>query len=107
MDGFKGSDHGMVDIVITVLAVAAHTIQIIDGIQKSPELINILIGIKISRIRFFNLFHMGVDYLADIVTISFTAKSENSFSVILHRESPSSQKYSNPTQTVFSRSFTI
>lgn len=53
MDGFKGSDHGMVDIVITVLAVAAHTIQIIDGIKESPELINILIGIKISRIRFF------------------------------------------------------
>lgn len=53
MDGFKGSDHRMVDIVITVLAVAAHTIQIIDGIKESPELINILIGIKISRIRFF------------------------------------------------------
>ena len=112
MHGFKRGNHGMVDVVITVLAVTADTVKVIDGIQVIPEAVNILVGIKISRVRLFDLLHMGVDYrevlsIRPIFTISFTAKSENSFSVIRHRESPSSQKYSRPTQTVFSKSFTI
>ena len=30
-DSFKGSHHGMVDIIVSVLAVASHTVEIFNG----------------------------------------------------------------------------
>lgn len=38
----------MIDIIIPVLAVAPHTVKIINGIQIRPQLIDILVSIKIS-----------------------------------------------------------
>ena len=33
LDGLKGSDHGMIDIVVAVLSVTSDAVQIVDGFQ--------------------------------------------------------------------------
>ena len=57
----------MIDIIIPVLAVAPHAVKIINGIQIRPQLIDILVSIKISRISLLHLFHMGIHYLGGTV----------------------------------------
>jgi len=58
--GFEGSDHGVVNIVIPVLAVAADTVQVVYGLKVIHKGIDILVGIEVGRICLFDTFHMGI-----------------------------------------------
>ena len=50
----------MIDVVVTVLSVSAYTVKVVDGLQIIHQRINILVGVKIGRVGFFDPFHVRI-----------------------------------------------
>ena len=80
----------MVKIIVAVLTVAAHTVEVGDLVQIAAQAVNLVVGVEICGICFFDT--------------PIPAKSSSDMD---HISSPSLQKYSRPTQTVCSISATM
>ena len=50
----------MIHVVVTVLTVSADTVEVFKLIQIGNQVINLCIGIEVSRIGFLDLFSVGV-----------------------------------------------
>lgn len=59
-DGLDGSAHGVVLVVVTVLAVTTHAIEVAEGIQVLDQLVDVLIGVEIGRISLGNALAVGI-----------------------------------------------
>jgi len=53
--GSEGGEHGMVHVVVPVLAVPAHAVEIGDGVQFLPEPGKIPVAAIIGRVGFFQV----------------------------------------------------
>ena len=62
-DGLDCGGHGMIHVVVTMLAVAADAIQIAEGIEVFHELRHAIVGVEICRIRLLHALTMGVDHV--------------------------------------------
>ena len=50
--GFEGCHHGMIKIVIAVLAVTPDAVEVVDGVQVGDQCVGFRIGVKIGGILF-------------------------------------------------------
>ena len=53
----------MIHIVVTVLAVPAHAVKILKGVQVSDQIVYLGIGIKVGRVSLFHLFSVGIQHI--------------------------------------------
>ena len=59
----KPRQHGMIHVVVAVLAVAAHAEKVVETVQEPSDLRQLLIGIKVSRIRLWHQFAVVVQHV--------------------------------------------
>ena len=54
-DGIHRGEHGVVHVVIAVLAVTTDAVEVGDGVKVLSDLIDVFVGIEIGRIGFLDL----------------------------------------------------
>ena len=71
IDGFHGCHHGVVHVIVSVLAISAYAEQVVDAIYPVYYFGQLVVGSKICRIGFLYLLDVRIDYIVAARNISY------------------------------------
>ena len=67
-DGLHGGGHGVVHVVVAVLAVSAYAVEIIEAVEVPAHLPELLVGAEVRRV---GLLHLGGEAVGDVLALYY------------------------------------